>query len=228
MKKVFALVITAVLLITAAAVCALAADYHNASFDGFYTNRGLDGEQLNFGDGDGSASGKLDAHNRTVDSSDGSVKNVAFRGWIGFEQELEAIGYKINDNDPVFVDGAISYDSPDIAAVQAEGNGGKYAARFDLTVPTDGLTGTNTIVVVAKAGGDLFLIDENAEASGAATVPNTRITFKGPGGEGGDSGDHGVSGGADVPATGDGSMAVFAAAAALAFGAAVFARRREF
>ncbi|MBP1588518.1 MAG: hypothetical protein ILO53_09000 [Clostridia bacterium] len=235
MKRIFALVLALAFVLSAAAVSAYAADFRKASFDSFYTNRGLEGEELNFGKGDGVASDKLDSVNRTIDSSDGSVKNVSFRGWIGFEQELQGMGYKINNNEVVFVEGALDFNAPDIAAVQAKENGGAYAARFEIVVPTEGLTNTNTIVIVAKAGGDLYEIDENAVASGDAKVPNTKITFIGIADDSSPV-DGPVDGPVDNPTddpvtpppTGDNGAAILAIVAVLALGAVIFARKKVF
>ena len=170
--------------------------FHGASFDSLYVD-----DVLNFGENDGNASGKLDNHDRTVDGSDGSVSELLFRGWIGFDSELQAVGYKIGDAEPVF-DESFLYvwseaESVDQNAVQAEGNGGQYARRFQVTVPVADLTGDNNIVIVAKTLDQVLVLDDKLEVVGAATTPNTQLTYKGV-----------------AVATADASLVIFAVAAA--------------
>lgn len=149
-----------------------AVELHGASFDTLYVN-----DTMNFGEADGAASDKLDAHGRKVDGSDGSVKTIRFRGWIGFEEEIAEFGYRIGNKAPVFGDFKISAED----IVKLDENGGALASRFDITVPVEGLTGENTIVAVVKlASGTIVAIDENVKANGAGTTPNTQLTFVGP------------------------------------------------
>ncbi len=179
---------------------------HGASFDTIFVN-----DVMNFGQGDGAASDKLDGVNRTVDGSDGSVQTIRLRGWIGFESEIDQLGYQINGKN-TFGDYKVTPE----AAVVDPANGGRYATRFDMTIDVSELKGTNAIVAVAKlADGTVVKIDENITANGAGTTPNTSFTYIGP---------------ADENAqTGDMTVAMFAVIAVLALGAAVvFAKKRSF
>jgi hypothetical protein len=179
---------------------------HGASFDTIYVN-----DVMNFGQADGAASDKLDGVGRTIDGSDGSVQTIRIRGWIGFETEIDQLGYQINGKN-TFGDYKVAPE----AAVTDPANGGQYATRFDMTIDVSELKGTNKIVAVAKlADGTIVKIDENVSANGAGTTPNTSFTYIGP---------------ADENAqTGDMSVAMFAVLAVLALGAAVvFAKKRSF
>ena len=178
--------------------------YVNASFDSFYVN-----DVLNFGKPDGAASDKLDEVNRTVDGSDGSVQKIVMRGWIGFEEEIEAFGYRVNGKN-VFGDFAAETEE------DVKKAGGANASRFQIEIDTTELKGTNKIVAIVKlANGNVVKIDENLAATGPATAPDTSFTFVGVP--------------QDVPETGDATVAMFAVLAVLAMGAAVvFAKKRVF
>ncbi|MCR5056920.1 MAG: discoidin domain-containing protein [Clostridia bacterium] len=135
------------------------------SFDSFY----VDGV-LNFGQGDGLASSKLDAVNRTVESP---VETFVIRGWIGFEEAIEAFGYKIGDADPVY---DASFLKPAEEAVQNAG--GKNAKRFEISVPVSDVTETSAIVAVVKlANGEVVVLDGSAAAAGVDVLINTSFTY---------------------------------------------------
>lgn len=153
------------------------ATYHNASFDTFKVN----GEMAALQETDGNASDWLDKASRKVDGSDGSVQTVGFRGWIGFEETIDAFGYQIGTNAPVFDDSFIEAfaDENQKNAVQAEENGGANALRFNITVPVENLEGENSIVAVVKVDGKTVRIDSALAASGAATTPDTEIIYVG-------------------------------------------------
>ena len=177
---------------------------HGASFDSFYVN-----DTLNFGGADGSASDVLDAHERKVDGSDGSVKTVRFRGWIGFEEELETFGYMINGK---FTAGEFAADTE--PAVTQDANGGRYAKRFDIIVPVADLTGSNEIKAAVKlVSGAIVAIDENVTANGAGTTPNTTLTYIG-------LAEQNVQ-------TGDAGVAMFAVVLVAAMGAAVVLLKKK-
>ncbi|MBQ3867203.1 MAG: hypothetical protein II789_01515 [Clostridia bacterium] len=179
---------------------------HGASFDTIYVN-----DVMNFGKDDGAASTKLDEVGRTIDGSDGSVQTIRIRGWIGFESEIDVLGYQINGEN-TFGEFKVAPE----AAVTDPANGGQYATRFDMTIDVSNLKGTNKIVAVAKlADGTIVKIDENVSANGAGTTPNTSFTYVGPAD--------------DNVQTGDMTVAMFAVIAVLALSAAVvFAKKRSF
>ncbi len=167
--------------------------YRNASFDSFY----VDGV-LNFGEADGNASDKLDARGRRVGEGDGAIQELMLRGWIGFDQEIEAFGYKIGDADPVY-----SQDFFQATEEAVKGAGGEFAMRYCVTVPVAGIEGEQTIVMMVKlASGAEVAIDDQLEATGVATPPNTSFTFVG------------VPGQQPPVPTADASMIIFVVAAA--------------
>ena len=138
-----------------------------SSFDSFYVN-----DTLNFDEGDGGASAKLDKHDRRVDGSDGSVSRLVIRGWIGFVDEIESFGYKIGDNAPVYGE----FRAATEAGVY--GAGGPFASRFQITIDPSDLEGENTIVAVVKLlnRDEPVIMDENYNAGNN----NTSFTFVGP------------------------------------------------
>ncbi len=167
--------------------------YRNASFDSFY----VDGV-LNFGEADGNASDKLDARSRRVGEGDGAIQELMLRGWIGFDQEIEAFGYKIGDAAPVY-----SADFFQATEEAVKGAGGEFAQRYCVTVPVAGIEGEQTIVMMVKlANGTEVAIDDQLEATGVATPPNTSFTFVG------------VPGQQPPAPTADASMIIFVVAAA--------------
>jgi len=154
-----------------------------------------------------------------VDGSDGSISNIAYYGWIGFNEAIDSFGYQINDDAPVF-DGAFAFTTED--AIKEDANGGQYGQRFLIVVPTSELKGANTIKAVVKlAGGAVVSLDGKALAEGARALPNTVVEYTGPAAP--DTQPE------TVPQTGDATVAMFAVIAVLAMGAAVvFMKKRAF
>ena len=137
----------------------------NSSFDSFYVN-----DTLNFGEGDGNASTKLDNHNRTVDGSDGSVSRLVIRGWIGFADEIESFGYKIGDAEAVLGEFKTATEPGVIAA------GGAFASRFEIVIDPSDIEGETSVVAVVKLlnSDELVIMDENYGGA------NTSFTYVGP------------------------------------------------
>ena len=76
-----------------------------------------------------------------------TVSNITLRGWMGFETEIDSLGYIIDNGEPVYVMKYGSQDTEDAVKTVA----GKYATRYVITVPTDKLTiGSHVITLVAK------------------------------------------------------------------------------
>ena len=193
---------------------------HGASFDSIFVN-----DVLNFGEGDGGASGKLDNHDRTVDGSDGSVTSITLRGWIGFEgQGIDQFGYQVGDSAPVFAD-SNREERGDIGAIRDPGNGGEFADAYRIVIDTTNIKGTKSIIACVKlADGTVVKIDESVKRNGEGTTPNTSFTFIGVPDD-----TQPTTGGEEVPKTGDATVAMFAVLAVLAMGAAVvFAKKRSF
>ena len=151
-----------------------------------------------------------------VDGSDGSIANVGYYGWVGFEEAIDSFGYQINDDAPVF-DSAFSYTTED--AIKLAENGGEYGQRFLIVVPTSELKGVNTIKAVVKlASGTVVDLDG---ATYGKDLPNTVIEYTGPAAPETQT--------TDIPQTGDMTVAMFAVIAVLALGAAVvFMKKRAF
>ena len=108
--------------------------------------------------------------NRTVESP---VETFVIRGWIGFEEAIEAFGYKIGDADPVY---DARFLKPAEEAVQNAG--GKNAKRFEISVPVSDVTETSAIVAVVKlANGEVVVLDGSAAAAGVDVLINTSFTY---------------------------------------------------
>lgn len=139
-----------------------------------------------------------------VDGSNGSISNVAFYGWVGFDEAVDSFGYKINGNEPVY-DSAFSFTTED--AVKAAENGGEFGQRFLIVVPTADLKGTNTIKACVKlASGTVIDLDGSVLTEGGLSLPNTVVEYTGPAATEPDPGDE--------PQTGDATMILFVVAAA--------------
>ena len=159
------------------------------SFDTFF----VDGV-MNFGQGDGMASSKLDGVNRTVDGSDGSIETIVMRGWVGFDKAIAQFGYQVGDQEPVFDD---SFKKTTEQAVLDAG--GANASRFEVEIPVGRISGTNVITTVVKlVDGTVVKLDSQFAAS-AQGLPDVSFTYVGT---------------QSTPATADASMIIFVIAAA--------------
>ena len=180
---------------------------HHGSFDSIRIN-GV----VNFGEGDGDASTKLNNRDRKVDGTADDISEIILRGWIGFENHaITAFGYRIDGNEPVISESFL-IQRPDIDAIRAAG--GQYAEAFEITVDVHDLRDTHSIVAVAKlSDGSVVNIDKDLKVIPDHGVSDTSFIFEGPVTQ-------------NVP-TGD-SAAVFAVVAVLAFAAAVLAKTNRF
>lgn len=126
------------------------ADGQGMSFDTFFVNRvQLDNIVMN--NIDGSASAKLEDIDRTIDGHDDDYQNFTFRGWVGFLDPMIAVGYQIDENDPVMVDNSFK---PTEGPVKAAG--GENAQRIEIEVDVTGLQDgiEHEIRAVAKIQGE--------------------------------------------------------------------------
>ena len=115
---------------------------------------------------DGNAGKWLDKNveDRLYDISDGSVTDITFRGWVGFDVEIDSFGYRFGNNEPVFSKHYTFLNANDIQAVRAKENGGKFAERFAVIVDADTLSGDGELTVVAKlADGTVFDLKTDEE-----------------------------------------------------------------
>lgn len=122
-------------------------------------------------DGNTSSTVDLATSNYTVT---GPHTSITFKGWVGFNCQMSAIGYKIDDGEPVF--NASFFTNNEEAAVKDNGNGGTYGKRFTVTVPVTGLFGTHTIVCVVRLSEDNSVV----ELTGTGITPNTAVTYNNP------------------------------------------------
>ncbi len=151
MKKIFAIVIVAVLTV---ALCVSAAAIHYPddttqvwrntedvamSFDTFYLN-GVSHMDLGWG-ADGSAHEKLSQNPVTITNEE----NLTVRGWAGIKGDptVDVFGYRINEGAAVY-DASFSRD----AEGPVKDAGGEF--RFEIVVPVAGLTAPTLITAVAK------------------------------------------------------------------------------
>ena len=79
---------------------------------------------------DGQAYAKLAEVNNTVTVTAGDV--VGFRGWIGFDQPILALGCQVEDGEYYFDEFKTDTEAGVLEA------GGQYATRYTVLVPTDG------------------------------------------------------------------------------------------
>lgn len=93
----------------------------------------------------------------TIDGTDGSIKTVTLRGWLGlYDQAFVDAGYIIDDGYARFGSGTFENTSSDVIAA-----GGEFAQRFYVEIPVATLAGEgHTICVVLKAeDGELIKIN---------------------------------------------------------------------
>jgi|GEM_PF-2381191 len=141
--------------------------FRNASYDTLYVN----GIAANSG---GNASVWFDANlpTRTIERTFNVFKTIGFKGWIGFEEEIQAFGYQINDEEPVWGDFAVATED----AVKWDVFGGKNAMRFYIEVPVKELSGVNTIVAVVRVNGKTVKIDGSL-VNVSLPSPDTTVTY---------------------------------------------------
>ena len=140
--------------------------FKGASFDTILIN----GEMASFQTADGNASAALDTVSRKVDGINTKVKTITLRGWAGFESEIEAFGYKIGNDKPVFGE-FTAETSEDVKAA-----GGEYASRFEIVIPFDTVFGTQKVVAVVKFANGVAVELTPEEIEGC---PDTSFTYAG-------------------------------------------------
>ena len=91
-----------------------------------------------------------------------SFESVMFRGWIGFDQEIETFGYLIEGEEPVLDQYQATYCPATEDAVKEAGNGGQYGRRYAVTIPIT-KAGLYDVFVVAKLA-DGRIVKLNSEA----------------------------------------------------------------
>ncbi len=107
-----------------------AAGMKGHSFDTFFANGKMYFEQ------DGQAGDKLTAQeNKVVFKTGEAAQSIALRGWIGFDQAIDAYGYYV-DTYEFFYDEAFTAAAEDAVI----GLAGEFATRFQITAPLTGLT----------------------------------------------------------------------------------------
>ncbi len=121
----------------------------------------------------GGATAKLDAVGRILNGSV-SMTQLTFKGWIGFEEDIEAFGYQIDNNAPIFGNFMISPE----AAVRYEENGRAKAQRYAVNIPVSGLRGDHQIAVVVKVNGTVVRIDGDILMAETLPSTDTSLTYR--------------------------------------------------
>ncbi len=148
----------------------------------------------------------------TLDAVALSGESIGYHGWVCFKQDVARFGYMINGKITYADEFAVETDEGTINAVHGWGgdwaNG--YVRRFTVTIPFEGLTGTNEVcVVVELADGTVVKLNDATPGDNRDTTFSIKL--------------------AEVPQTGDMTVAMFAVILVLALGAAVvFSKKRAF
>ena len=111
----------------------------------------------------------LKAAGYRIDSGEMGVSALRLRGWMGFNQAVEKIGYSIDGGKAVYV---TNEESTTEAAVKTVA--GQYATRYSITVPVASLAkGTHTVnaVVRLKDGTELLLDGAQKDAELRDNLP---------------------------------------------------------
>jgi LPXTG-motif cell wall-anchored protein len=164
-----------------------------------------------------------------IDGSDGSVNNIGMRGWFGnANSKIESYGYSIDGAEPVYGDFAVEAEAEVVAA------GGE--SRFVVTVDVSGIKDgqTHVIRVVAKLqNGEIVTLnrfeadkDRDVYVNYKAVLDESQPQTDEPQPQ---TDEPQPQTDEPQPQTGDGAVAMIAAVAVLAMGAAVvFAKKRSF
>ena len=144
-----------------------------------------------------------------IDGSDGTIENVAMYGWYGNDNsKIESFGYMIDNNDPVF--GEFKFE-PTEQAVIDNGGESRYKIVIDVTGLKDGET--HKIQAVAKLeNGEIVKLNRNDNGT---KDRDAYVNYKAQYVE------------EPHTQTGDTSVAIFAAVAVLALGAAVVLLKKK-
>jgi len=179
--------------------------------------------------GDRGAVEKYFSEDGTLDGVALEGKSTGYHGWVCFNQEVKQFGYMINDKivfDPAFKSG----NEPGLVDT-IRGWGGDWAngypERYTITVPLEGLTGTNVVCgVVELADGTVVKLNDNdIHDQENRPFPDRQTTLTIVFGEDTQPATEPET----VPQTGDVTVAMFAVIAVLAMGAAVvFMKKRAF
>ncbi len=173
-----------------------------------------------------------------IDNSDGSISEISVRGWVGFTQEIKAMGYCVDDGDMV-EDANAFEEAPDEGILAAAG---EYGTRFKIVIPVGTIAGSHTITIVAKlADGTLVKINNETQPSlnmvieyeGPETAqepeekPDDNPTQQEPDKDQGNTDNNDTKpDNSQTPSTGDADAAAIAAVLVLALSAAVVLRRK--
>ena len=159
----------------------------------------------------------------TLDGEALDGKSVGYFGWVAFTQEVKQFGYMINDK--IVFDPTFTTQNEETLVTTIKGWGGdwanSYPQRFNITVPLEGLTGTNVVcAVVELADGTIVKLNDNdIHDPDNRPYPDRQTTLTI------------VYSQPDEPApqTGDATVAMFAVVLVAAMGAAVvFSKKRAF
>lgn len=158
MKRIVALVIVLMMVFPFAAVPAMASGSvtNGSEYDGVLTGH-WDALVI---DGETEVGSGVQIMSYMVNNDfllEEKANTLTIRGWAACDQEIEAFGYQINDDEPVFkAEFAVETEQPVFDA--AEGVGASSAGRFVIDVDVSGLKGRNKIAAVIKTPGGNYSI----------------------------------------------------------------------
>ncbi|MBO7398940.1 MAG: hypothetical protein J6X47_07220 [Clostridia bacterium] len=169
MKKVLALAIAAIMILSVIPFAAAAAESKSIEeyegkyyviWDNVFKNN-EDAENLL--SPLGGAGGWISEQDGVIKDPEGAYTAICLSGWVAFDQEIKAYGYRIDDGEIVFVDEA--YREADPAVVDAAATVGcDYAARYCVTIPTAGLLGLHKLGVFVKvADGEVYMLSRQGQ-----------------------------------------------------------------
>ena len=163
--KRFAALIIAVILALPVGILVSSADGKVQDFDDYvgtiychWDTIFLDDEVVG---GDGTAVSYFLANAGSIEAKCGSL---TVRGWALCDEAIEAFGYQIGDNDPVFSPDFFIEPEDAIYDVAAEKDLG-FAGRFMITAPVGDLKGTNRIQFCIKNADGIYLMFTDASVS---------------------------------------------------------------
>lgn len=101
-------------------------------------------------------------------NTDGAIKTLGLRGWVGFDQEIDAFGFQVNDGVCYFGNFATAAEKPVLDA------GGQYAKRYAIIVPVLAFPGENKFTACVRlADGTIVKFDKAGDEAGKAFVKLT-------------------------------------------------------
>lgn len=173
MKKVFAFVLIAAMVLTAIPMMSFAEELPSMlEYDGFFSgsldNVFLDDSNEFMGGKDGAGLFYLNEVENTIV---GPHTAITITGWLAFDQPILGYGYQIDGGDVIMVDGA-AFESEQAVIDAAAAAGCDYSARMKLTMDVSGLYGSHDILPVVK-------LEDGSRYTMALSGADIEITYDG-------------------------------------------------